>query len=495
MAFDVEGARKAGYSEEEIAQYLEGKGGSTTPKFDVTANKFDVKAAMDAGYTEQEIADHLAKNHKQAIVPSAPQSQPSLYQQALRKVSMGASGFNRGVANTVGLPVDLLNSALGMMGLGSSQPVGGSAWLNRGRQAITGQDVKPQGFTENLINAIPEQIGGMLPMFATGGTLPLLKTALGAGAGSGVARSISDNPYVDMAAQIMGGSTPNIVKGVVRTMPNMEHSMMERATKYPTTLKPEVRYRNIETQLNEGITPYPKGLEKSNKIIADINTEVQGRINQFHNQGKTVPMGTDLLGRRGVLDPSIEYAQKTIPKEAFPTKPTNQIADTITEFATGKPENIAIRDAQNYKQSINAELNDFYKALGSSPDKATLMSRKWTMKTKEKIANGLREQIAEVFPEITSMNKRESALLELNKSLYREVNRIAQHDLLSLRTAIAAVVNPKYGIMTYLLDNPRIQSNLAVILRKARNAPINQQGLVGQAMVQAGNISRNQGGN
>lgn len=487
-AFDIEAAKKAGYSQKEIYDYI--KTNNLTPSFDTTS--FDVKGALDAGYTEKEIADFL-NNKPQQPQPVAPQQKANM----LRPVTVGASGFNRGVTNMVGLPVDILNSALSLVGMGNPKPVGGSTWLNEQRQKIA-PDTMPQGVLENILNAVGEQSGSMIfPAAKFGQMMPLAKTALGAGTASGLTRSVTDNPYADMAAQVVGGTAPTLSKLAVSALPRqMERSMMERAAKFPTTLKPEVRARDIETMLDEGIKPYPKGLEKSNKIITNINSEVQSRINQFEAQGKTIPMGTDLLGKRGVLDPAIDYAKKTIPREAFPTKPTNQIADTITEFATGKPENIAIRDAQNYKQSINAELNDFYKVLASSPDKTLAQSRKWTMKTKEKIANGIREQIAEVFPEITGLNKREAALLELNKSLYKVVNRIAQHDLLSLRTAVAAAVNPKYALMTYVLDNPRIQSNLAVALRRARVSPKNITGLVGESAIQAGNISRmNQGGN
>ena len=47
MPFDIEGARKAGYSDTEIADYL-GK-----------ENKFDTSGALKAGYGPLEIINHL----------------------------------------------------------------------------------------------------------------------------------------------------------------------------------------------------------------------------------------------------------------------------------------------------------------------------------------------------------------------------------------------------------------------------------------------------
>lgn len=52
MAFDVEGARKAGYSDAEIAQYLAGQ------------SSFDLKGAKSSGYSDGEVIAHLAPKMK-----------------------------------------------------------------------------------------------------------------------------------------------------------------------------------------------------------------------------------------------------------------------------------------------------------------------------------------------------------------------------------------------------------------------------------------------
>ena len=52
MAFDVEGARKAGYSDPEIANYL------------ASQKTFDITGARKAGYGDQEIIGHLLGTQK-----------------------------------------------------------------------------------------------------------------------------------------------------------------------------------------------------------------------------------------------------------------------------------------------------------------------------------------------------------------------------------------------------------------------------------------------
>lgn len=70
MAFDVEGARKAGYSEAEIVDFL----GSE--------NKIDVKAARGAGYSDAELLAELSKPVAAAPKP-APKATPAAPQKGL----------------------------------------------------------------------------------------------------------------------------------------------------------------------------------------------------------------------------------------------------------------------------------------------------------------------------------------------------------------------------------------------------------------------------
>ncbi len=67
MAFDIEGARKAGYSDAEIAQYLGQQ------------SSFDTDAALKSGYSPSEVIGHLlssgkSSNQADSIAPSTPTS-------------------------------------------------------------------------------------------------------------------------------------------------------------------------------------------------------------------------------------------------------------------------------------------------------------------------------------------------------------------------------------------------------------------------------------
>jgi hypothetical protein len=71
MAFDVEGARKAGYSDAEIANYLS------------KAAKYDAKAARDAGYSDSELIAHLAPKVGRVDAIPGQEPKPSVSQAQL----------------------------------------------------------------------------------------------------------------------------------------------------------------------------------------------------------------------------------------------------------------------------------------------------------------------------------------------------------------------------------------------------------------------------
>ena len=67
-----------------------------------------------------------------------------------------AQATSNEVANTVAAPIDLINTGLGRVGLGSEEPVGGSAWMRR--QGLTAP--VPEGIAQTL----GETTGLVLPM-------------------------------------------------------------------------------------------------------------------------------------------------------------------------------------------------------------------------------------------------------------------------------------------------------------------------------------------
>ncbi|MBG6172662.1 hypothetical protein IWQ55_000311 [Labrenzia sp. EL_208] len=105
--------------------------------------------------------------------PNAPaQSEPQGDADLMSVLTAGAQGGQRGVANVAGLPVDLMNSAFGMAGLGSETPFLGSQSLfdlfQSPSDAIYGRDQRfaPDTASERFASRIGEEVGAASVMLA-----------------------------------------------------------------------------------------------------------------------------------------------------------------------------------------------------------------------------------------------------------------------------------------------------------------------------------------
>jgi hypothetical protein len=518
----------------------------------------------DQPLTNDEIAQAfgIAKGNNGNKPPSPKPETPNPY---LHAAGALGGGINKGIAETAGTPVDVVNFILSKLGLGSKEPFGGSKSIAK----ILPERTKPEGLGENILSAMGEQGAAMLPFAGQAtkgkklieGISDLLKVVTRAGTASGISRTVAPgNELLDTISQVVGGLSPNVIK---ETIPrSVETNMAERAGKFSTTLKPEERLKRINTSLDEGIRFTKGGLEKSKGIVKSINEEIKSKIKQFSAEGR-------MIDKNKVIKPAEAMKADVAENHPFPKKPVSQIQKEIDEYmavekpnmkisvkggepsvapklksykvtggepisratttaetgglfqpkpgkttptkihiestpgkpatpidykVTGnkagnltadltnvKPKNeVGIAKGQTHKQTINKELDDFYDAIKRSPDRTSAIVKQWPNRTKAKIADGLRAEISEIFPEVKGLNEREGALIGLNKSLFRAVNNLGNLDRLSVKGAIGLFIHPKYFLVNYVLNNRTVQSSLAVAIRQARNNPRSAGAVAGE---------------
>ncbi len=244
MAFDIEGARKAGYTDDEIIGHL------------TATRKFDVEGAKQAGYTENDIIDYLSSaapaqdaetsqiEKPYLDVGANVTSQPTWKQKAgkafagidantQRERALVTTGLNTGASNILGMPVDTANSVLSLIGLGSEKPVFGSKWI---REMTNPAPAKPEGFGERLIAtgaelapgfALPASIAALRPGAKMAGeAMNAVKMLAPTAFGSATARTLApDNPYADMAAQIAGTMVGSFGLPKFRTIAQIEQEL------------------------------------------------------------------------------------------------------------------------------------------------------------------------------------------------------------------------------------------------------------------------------
>lgn len=220
MAFDVEGARKAGYTDAEIADYL----GSE--------RKFDVPAARKAGYSDTEILQHLGT--------MGGEKAPSTWDSFKRGLGLGARDAIEGVGMLPGMLYDAARAP-------------GQA-ITRGINAVAGTNI-PAGYSssdiltgagdamglpkaetpgERIRSDMGRNVASLIPTMGTGAAIQgtgrlggLVGTALmsapasqvlgaaGAGLAGGAAREDERGPMAQFGASLAGGIAGAALPGAV----------------------------------------------------------------------------------------------------------------------------------------------------------------------------------------------------------------------------------------------------------------------------------------
>lgn len=137
--------------------------------------------------------------------------------------AQGTSGVNEGIANVLGLPVDLTQGALRLGAAGINAATGSDIQLpvdaiggSQSIKDVMAPTIRPESAdpTNQIVRRAGQELGASLvPMagvIARSATpvrtaIGQVATATGAGTAAGAAQQLTDNPYVEIAAQIMGG--------------------------------------------------------------------------------------------------------------------------------------------------------------------------------------------------------------------------------------------------------------------------------------------------
>lgn len=266
-SFDINAAKKAGYSDSEIASFLGQKNG------------FDVDGARNAGYSDADILGKLTEQPKAT---------------AMDRANSVATGVNRGaVTRTLGLPVDTVQNVidLGKAGVGTvatmfgrpdlapdinsnrSGVVGSGDWIEQKlRNAGGGAIIDPTGpddATSRVLHATGMGAGGALaggkmvkpaPIGPNARGVEARNIALGAagGASGGVAIENGADPAMailaSMGPQALAMGAPAGIKAAVRGGEQGRQVMAQR----------------IQDFKNGGVENPSVGLASNNRLLQGV---------------------------------------------------------------------------------------------------------------------------------------------------------------------------------------------------------------------------------
>lgn len=264
----------------------------------------------------------------------------------------------------------------------------------------------------------------------------------------------------------------------------------ETALKPPTTMSSVDRAQAAQAGLKNEIPISSSGVEKIADRIDALNQGIKDEIatdptrpidpNKVATRAdrakaafsKQVNSQPDLKAIEATRQ---QFLEEQGQKPAIPAQPTG-ILDAQgnpimkpAQAATPAPPMNAI-DAQEMKQGTYKILKGKFGEQGSA-----------AVEGQKDLARGLKEEIADQFPEVANMNAHESELLNLQPLVERAVARMANQGLFRLGTgAVAGTVKALGGsnkvaavaaVMKQVLDDPMIKSRLAIAVSKGGKIP------------------------
>lgn len=288
--------------------------------------------------------------------------------------------------------------------------------------------------------------------------------ALGASAAMAPIAELA-GPAIDAAGKVAGraallGKTPE--------------AAYESALKPSTTISQADRANMVQTGLQNEIPVSKTGAAKLSNLIDDYNTKTQAVI----DADPTRPIST-VPALRNLDSVRAKFANQVTPQPDMTD--INQVQQNFLnnpkvapQGAGPSPASIPAADAQAMKQGT-------YQALGS---KAYGEVKGASIEAQKGLARGLKEEIANQFPEISQLNAAQGKLLDLQPVIERALNRNGNHQLIGIGTPVAGAaaeavtgssgVGAVAAVLKAVLDNPTVKSRLAIAVSKGGGIPYAQ---------------------
>lgn len=308
--------------------------------------------------------------------------------------------------------------------------------------------VSAQAPALGLATVAPLMTGGMsLPVqAAVGGLSGAAQTALEGGSGKASAASGAVGAVLPVAGHYVG-----------EAMDPLARKLYQSALKPSTTIPAAKVGQIVDTALQESIPVTETGVSKLANLIDDTNQKIKDVI--ASDPTKTV--------NKFSVASRLSDTFKRFSTQVNPEADLGAVGDAGNEFLRNQPGEIPAQDAQALKQGTYQQLGQ--KAYGEMKT-ASLESQK-------ALARGLKEEIANQFPQLNELNAQDSKLYDLQEPLTRAVQRISNHQVIGIGTPIAASAgaaitgSAKVGVVSGLikavLDDPVVKSKLAIALSKS----------------------------
>lgn len=323
-------------------------------------------------------------------------------------------------------------------------------------EAWTGAHLSPSDTLKLSAQAPALGLATVAPLMTGGMSLPV-QAAVGGLSGAAQTKLEGGSDAAAGASGAIGTALPVAGHYIGEAAGPLARKLYQSALKPSTTIPAAKVAQIVDTGLSEGIPVTEKGLNNLSGLIDDTNQKIKDVI--ASDPTKTV--------NKFSVAARLSDTFRKFSTQVNPEADLGAVGDAGNEFLRNQPGQIPVQDAQALKQGTYQQLGQ--KAYGEMKT-ASLESQK-------ALARGLKEEIANQFPELNELNARDSKLYDLEEPLTRAVQRLSNHQVIGIGTPIAASagaaitgsgkVGVVSGLVKAVLDDPVVKSRLAIALSKS----------------------------
>lgn len=322
-------------------------------------------------------------------------------------------------------------------------------------EAWTGAHLSPSDTLKVSAQAPALGLATVAPLMTGGMSLPI-QAAVGGLSGAAQAKLEGGSDKAAAASGAIGAALPVAGHYISEAMDPIARKLYQSALKPSTTIPAAKVGQMVQTGLQESIPVSENGVRNLSSLIDDTNQKIKDVI--ASDPTKSV--------NKFAVASRLSDTAKRFANQVNPTADLNAVSGAGNEFLETQPGQIPAQDAQALKQGTYQQLSS--KAYGEMQTAA--------VESQKALARGLKEEIANQFPELTELNARDSKLYDLEGPLTKAVQRISNHQVIGIGTPIAASAgaaitsSAKVGVISGLLkavlDDPVVKSRLAIALSK-----------------------------
>ena len=254
------------------------------------------------------------------------------------------------------------------------------------------------------------------------------------------------------------------------TSSRFPQKLYQSAAKFSTTMPHDERARLIQTALDNKIMPTPRGVQKLDDMISDLNYQLTDVISTAEGAGRKI--------HKNVLYKHLDDATKKLGGYKIESHKDlaklNKLIQEYDEFLSSEGRVwFSPQELQDFKV-------DAYKRIDWKPGMKPVGAAKKA--THKAMARGAREGMEVMVPEVGDINKQLGPLYELQDPLSRSAARIDNRNLLSITGplnvgggyALGDTPGALAGAGVSALGSPKIKAANAMLLNQWKN-----QGLLG----------------